>query len=88
MRTIAAASFSLNAAWLGIPTIGWDIQDTQRLCFPELSVPMGDMVAARRSAKHLASNELFYNHCSALSKKMAIDIYDESKFLSDFYGAF
>lgn len=88
MRTIAAASFSLNAAWLGIPTIGWDVQDTQRFCFPELSVPMGDMVAARKMAKHLAENDLFYRHCAEYAKKMAIDIYDESEFLSRFYGAF
>lgn len=88
MRTIAAASFSLNAAWLGIPTIGWNVQDTQRVCFPELSVPMGDMASARKVAKHLVLNELFYNHCAGYAKKMAIDIYGESQFMSRFYEAF
>lgn len=88
MRTIAAASFSLNAAWLSIPCVGWDVQDTQRICFPELSVPMGDMQSARKIAKHLATNDLFYEHCSAYAKKMAIDIYSEERFRSNFYESF
>ena len=37
MRTAAAGSFSLNCAYLGIPCIGWNMIDTQRKCFPELS---------------------------------------------------
>ena len=88
MRTIAAASFSLNAAWLGIPTIGWDVQDTQRVCFPELSVPIGDMVSARHKARHLATNSLFYEHCAAYAKKIANDIYSEQNFLKLFYEPF
>lgn len=88
MRTIAAASFSLNAAWLGIPTIGWDVQDTQRLCFPALSVPMGDMATARKMANHLAENELFYQHCSEYAKKAVNDIYSEEQFLKRFYEQF
>lgn len=88
MRTIAAASFSLNAAWLSIPCVGWDVQDTQRLCFPELSVPLGDMAAARKRAKSLKQNQLFYNHCAAYAKKMAIDIYGEERFVEKFYEDF
>lgn len=88
MRTIAAASFSLNCAWLSIPCVGWDVQDTQRLCFPKLSVPLGDMESARKVAKHLATNELFYRHCAAYAKKIATDIYSEERFLENFYSEF
>jgi len=38
MLTIAAGTFSLNCAYFGIPCIGNEKVDTQRLCFPELSV--------------------------------------------------
>lgn len=88
MRTIAAASFSLNCAWLSIPCVGWDVQDTQRMCFPELSVPLGDLEQARKVARHLSENDLFYNHCAAYAKKMASDIYSEVEFLKRFLDDF
>lgn len=84
MRTFAAGTFSLNCAILGIPCLGWDVMDTQRLCFPELSVPLGDLTEARRVARHLKTNELFYNHVSAYAKQMAYKEFGEETFLKNF----
>ena len=65
MRTHAAGTFSLNCAYLGIPCIGWKGLDTQEICHPKLSFELGDMETARKMAKHLADNDLFYKHCSS-----------------------
>lgn len=88
MRTYAAGSFSLNCAWLSIPCIGYNSIDTQRLCFPELSVNQGDLEQAQKIAHHLRSNQLFYNHIASYAKKMAKDIYGEGQFKKSFYEPF
>ena len=36
-------TFSLNCAYWGIPCIGNDKVDTQRLCFPDISVDIDDI---------------------------------------------
>lgn len=85
MRTYAAGTFSLNAARLKLPTIGWGNGcDTQRLLFPELSPPEGDMVQARKLAKHLKENQLFYDHCAEYAFKKYSEIYSEEIFISKF----
>lgn len=92
MRTWAAGTFSLNMAFLGVPCIGWGSNDeknihgvdTQRLLFPELTIPLGDMITARKIAKHLKENEQFYTHCSEYSKKMYNKLYSESIFIEKF----
>jgi len=43
MPTIAAGTFSLNCAYFGIPCIGNNKVDTQKICFPELSVDAEDV---------------------------------------------
>lgn len=88
MRTYAAGTFSLNCAKLGIPCIGWDYMDTQKKCFPELSFKEGDMVAARKAAKHLKENKVFYNYCSAYAKKAYEDNFSEKVFLERFNSNF
>ena len=88
MRTIAAGSFSLNCAMLSIPTVGYNVLDTQRLCFPETSVDIGDLVSARKLAKHLRDNKLFYDHVANYANSMAKDIYGEEQFLKNFYEPF
>lgn len=80
MRTYAAGSFSLNCAYLKIPCIGWNSLDTQRILFPGLSPNEGDMVEARRIAKHLYSNQLFYDHVTEYAYKQYLDIYHEMEF--------
>jgi hypothetical protein len=88
MRTYAAGTFALNCARLGIPCLGWNFMDTQRLCFPELSFQEGDMEAARKAAQHLRDNKLFYDHCSSFAKKVYEDIFREDKFLETFNSYF
>lgn len=85
MRTYAAGTFQLNCAYLGIPCLGWNITDTQRICFPELSVEPGNMVKIRKIAKHLYTNEQFYNYVSEYAKKAYHDNFRESIFINKFY---
>lgn len=60
----AAASFSLNCAFHGIPCIGDDKADTQRICFPETSVSKGDINSAVVIAKKLVNDKSFYDSVS------------------------
>ena len=69
MPTVAAGTFSLNCAYFGIPCIGNEAVDTQRLCHPDLSVNVSDIKQARSLAKRLATDELFYNRCSEMSRE-------------------
>lgn len=71
MPTVAAGTFSLNCAYLGIPCIGNKLVDTQRLCHPELSVDVNDLDSARKLAIRLRDDNEFYNECS----KTALDNY-------------
>lgn len=84
MRTYAAGSFQLNCAYLKIPCLGWGGKgtgtDTQNLLFPELTLPEGDMVGMRKIAKHLHTNQLFYNHVIEYAHKVYLDVYSEDKF--------
>lgn len=68
MPTIAAGTFSLNCAYFGIPCIGNEKVDTQRICHPELSVDVEDVEKARTLAKRLNEDKEFYNHCSSTTK--------------------
>ena len=64
MPTVAAGTFSLNCAYLGVPCIGNKLVDTQRLCHPELSVDVNDIESATALAKRLATDSDFYKACS------------------------
>jgi hypothetical protein len=46
MPTVAAGTFSLNCAYFGIPVIGNEQVDTQRLLHPQLSVEVFDIESA------------------------------------------
>lgn len=76
MPTVAAGTFSLNCAYLGIPCIGNIDVDTQRLCHPELSVEVYDIEKARKLANKLASDEEFYILCSNTAKENYRKYYD------------
>jgi hypothetical protein len=84
MRTYAAGTFPMNCAYLGIPCIGWNSCDTQRLLFPELSFNEGDMESVMKKAKHLRDNERFYSHVSNYAKKVWKDLYSEETFKNNF----
>lgn len=76
MPTVAAGTFSLNCAYLGIPCIGNKEVDTQRLCHPNLSVSVDDVEKARILASKLKNDKEFYNECSEQSKKLYRKHYD------------
>ena len=97
MRTFAAGTFALNCARLGIPCIGWGNSnpdapaqgcDTQRILFPELTVPIGDMNSAQRVAQSLKKDDVFYNHVSAYAKHMYEKEFSEAVFLERFKSFF
>ena len=76
MPTIAAGTFSLNCAYFGIPCIGNEKVDTQRLCHPDLCVDVDDIETARSLAIALRDNPGFYEKCSIEAKKNYRHFYD------------
>ena len=76
MPTIAAGTFSLNCAYFGIPCIGNEKVDTQRICHPELSIDVGDVEKARALVKKLRRDNDFYKKCSKTSKENYHNYYD------------
>jgi hypothetical protein len=63
-----AGTFSLNCAYLGIPCIGNIHSNTQRICFPDLSVEPHDIHKAKMLARALKSDEVFYKDMSDIAK--------------------
>ena len=80
MPTIAAGTFSLNCAYFGIPCIGNEKVDTQRICHPDLAVDVDDVEKARKLAKRLKEDKDFYSMCSEMSKMMYQEIYTLDKY--------
>jgi hypothetical protein len=74
-------TFSLNCAYLGIPCIGNINSNTQRKCFPDLSVYPDDLKTAKVLMKQLTSDHEFYMHCSINSQKLYKENFSESKYL-------
>lgn len=68
MPTVAAGTFSLNCAYFGIPCIGNKNVDTQRTCFPDLSVEAENVIDARKCAIKLKEDKSFYTWCSETAK--------------------
>jgi len=67
MPTVAAGTFSLNCAYLGIPCIGNEKVDTQRICHPDLAIDIANIEKAKKLAKQLKDLD-FRTHCSNLAK--------------------
>ena len=84
MPTIAAGTFSLNCSYFGIPCIGNEKVDTQRMCYPDLSVDVEDVERARKLANKLKNDEDFYNHCSENAKSNYKEHFHISKFKEKF----
>jgi len=66
-------TFSLNCAYLGIPCISNIDTNTQRLCFPDLSVRSNDIKTSVHLLTQLIQNEQFYDDCV----KKAYHLYHE-----------
>ena len=76
----SAGQFPLNCAYLGIPCIGYDQVDTQRILHPDLSVEVGDVLAARELVRKLKDNS-FYQECSGRAKELYQAQYSEKVFI-------
>lgn len=64
MPTIAAGTFSLNCAYLGIPVIGNQEVDTQRLCHTGTSLDVDNVSNGLVNIERLYYDEEFYKDCS------------------------
>jgi hypothetical protein len=84
MRTHAAGTFALNCAYLGIPCIGYEGLDTQRILHPQLTVKDGDLSTARELVQKLHNDEDFHILCSKQAKKLYQEHYHENKFYTTF----
>lgn len=64
-----AGTFNLNCAYLGIPCIGNVECNTQRICFPELSVRDNDIKTAKKLMNRLVADQEFYSYISSTAKE-------------------
>ena len=71
-------TFYLNCAYLGIPCIGNIHTNTQRLCFPDLSVEPDDMKKAKQLLEKLRKDEEFYLYCSNKAEELYLKHFHES----------
>jgi hypothetical protein len=85
MRTYAAGTFALNCSYLGIPCIGYESLDTQRILHPLLTVKEGDIQKARELAIELKTNLTFYELVSSMTRERYIKTYTEKTFKENFY---
>ena len=70
MPTYAAGSFHTNMASLGIPCIGSEEIDTQRILFPELSLhTYRDIKKGKQLLKRLKEDKEFYHKVSKYAKE-------------------
>ncbi|MBT7901200.1 MAG: hypothetical protein HN601_09705 [Candidatus Marinimicrobia bacterium] len=81
MPTVAAGTFSLNCAYLKIPCISNEKLDTQRICFPELSVDVNDLETVNNLVVRLRDDKDFYNECSETAHDNYMKHYTEEVFL-------
>jgi len=86
MPTVAAGTFSLNCAYLGIPCIGNKRVDTQRRCFPRLSVEAEDVRSARDIAIRLKMDAPFYKECAETAKEVYKNNYSLDIWQKKVYG--
>lgn len=84
MPTIAAGTFYLNCAYFGIPCIGNKFVDTQRICFPELSVDVCDISSANILAEKLKNDSVFYEDCSTYAKEICSKHFGKESFKNTF----
>ena len=82
MPTHAAGTFTLNCAYHGIPCIGYRGLDTQEELHPALSVEDGDINTAKKFARHLKSDEVYYGYMSKLCRaNYEKSLYNEENFV-------
>ena len=82
MPTAAAGTFSLNCAYFGIPVIGNEKVDTQRLLHPNLSVDVSDIESAMIMVEML-KDPIFYKKKSEEAKDNYHTYYTKEVWLND-----
>jgi len=80
MPTVAAGTFSMNCAYLGIPCIGNKQLDTQRLCFPDLSIDIHDISKAIRIGTNLFNDKESYDYISKKAQKQYEKMFSEKAY--------
>ena len=80
---VAAGQFSLNCSFVGIPCVGYESVDTQRILHPSLSVPHYHLNQARALVKKLKEDETFYDDCVEETKMLYKAKYQESVFVKN-----
>ena len=88
MRTHAAGTFALNCSYLGIPCIGYEGLDTQRILHPNLTVKDGDLNTAKSILNNLWNDLDYYKENSTLTQKLYKEKYNEDKFYTTFKEQF
>jgi hypothetical protein len=83
MPTVAAGTFSMNCAYFGIPVIGNEKVDTQRLLHPHTSVDVSDVKKARELASELKNDPNFYATCSGMAKQNYKKYYSKEVWLNE-----
>jgi hypothetical protein len=81
LGTPSAGTFNLNCAYHGIPCVGYNNVNTQKLCHPSLSVDVGDILRAKVLANKLKSNKEFYNECSKECKENYKSLFGENIYI-------
>lgn len=81
MPTVAAGTFSLNCSFFGIPCIGNELVDTQRMCFPKLSVDVNDVYSVRKLISKMRDSDEFYKECSEYAKASYRENFSEEAFI-------
>ena len=88
MRTHAAGTFAMNCSYLGIPCVGYDGLDTQRILHPNLTVSDGDLESARKLVDKLWNDLDFYEENRILTKELYNKYYSEEEWKQRFYNEF
>ena len=88
MRTHAAGTFALNCSYLGIPCIGYEGLDTQRILHPNLTVKDGDLINAKSILDKLWNDLDYYKENSTLTQELYKKEYNEDKFYTTFQKQF
>jgi hypothetical protein len=78
---IIGGNIPLNCAYHGIPCIGYKGLDTQELCFPKLSVDVGDLERAKVLSQHLKVDKHFYKECGDMAKEKFNTLYSENVYI-------
>ena len=79
--TPSAGTFNLNCAYHGIPCIGYNTVNTQKICHPKLTIEEGDIGKAKLLANKLKVDKDFYKECSQISIRKYNECFGEDTYI-------